>query len=208
MFSARTYLLLMNVVVLCLLFPTVSGYYWHKVTELRDTQLETTLNHFRSAMEARGVSVAQSMSLSIHEAVAGFDFSFINTLLNQVVAQDSDLTQCMITDSEGVIVAHNDQSLIGAVGDTSVDSQAKALFDKQFPKIYDAAIGTDVKIIRSQANVLNVVSPVYNGNQLWGVLRCGYLTDALEQKIQSAKLHWKSELVSMRNTFITLVFFF
>ena len=199
----------MNLVVLCFLFPTVSGYYWNKITELRDTQLETTLNTFRDSMESRGVSVVQSMSLSIHQAAAGFDFSFINTLLNQVVENDPDLNQCLVMDKNGVVVAHNDQSLIASTLTSALDKETQALFKTRFSLHFDPAVDA-IEILNNQKNTLPVASAVYSGNTLWGILRCDYITDTLEDKIQSTKALWQIELGSMRNTFLTIaaVFFF
>jgi len=196
----------MNVIVLCLLFPTASGYYWNKITELRDVQLENTINSHRASLEAKGTAVIQSMSLSIHEAVAGFDFSFINILVTQVVAQDDDLKQCMLFDLKGQVFAHNDQALVGSVVLLPGKDKLNHLFIEHFSAATNSSSLVDV--IYSQDKTMFVGSAVYNGQKLWGVLRCGYSTQVLKEEIQSTRDHWQNELVSIKNTFITFTLLF
>ncbi len=196
MFSARSYLVLANLLVLCVLFPAASLYFWSKITELRDAQFRQTIESLRATTEAKGNSVVKSMSLSINEAVAGFDFSFINDLLQQVVEQDAELRSCLVRDIHGTAISHNDPARIG--------SQVSGPFDE---KLLNLARSTTplqplVRVFYDTNNKMFVLSPVWNGADLWGLLRCEYALDNLNQEIETTQARWQSELISIRNSFI------
>ena len=61
----------MNLVVLCLLFPSVSIPYLHHEAKVRDSQLHRTIMQMRRALESRNGALVRNMALSAGYAVAG-----------------------------------------------------------------------------------------------------------------------------------------
>ncbi|MFC1512988.1 hypothetical protein ACFL5J_00905 [Thermodesulfobacteriota bacterium] len=111
--SIRLYFILMNMVVLCLLFPSVSSIFMHEEKEFRDAQLERTINQMRESLESRGAALAHSMALSAEEAMAGYDYNFLNILVAQVVASDPEILYCVIMDNRNRAVVHSVPDQVG-----------------------------------------------------------------------------------------------
>jgi signal transduction histidine kinase len=217
--SIRLYLILMNVILLFLLFPTVSFLFLNEVARFRDVQLERTITQMRRSLESRGGSLARSMALSAGQAIAGYDFTFLNILADQVVANDPEILYCIIMDVDGKVIAHNDPKKIGVVLAGQIDNQVKTLLKQGFPSVI--AMGKHSESIRfinvdfpdesdsGSEPVMEAVVPVYSGARLWGGLRCGYSLKHLHEKIQTAKNDWAAKMEQFKIYFLsmTAVFF-
>ena len=218
--SIRLYLILMNVILLFLLLPTVSFLFLNEVAQFRDVQLERTITQMRRSLESRGGSLARSMALSAGQAIAGYDFTFLNILANQVVANDPEILYCIIMDVDGKVMAHNDPKKLGSVLAGQIDNQVKTLLGKEFPSVI--AKGKHIESIRfinvvdfpdesdtGVAPVMEAVAPVYSGARLWGGLRCGYSLQPLHEEILSTKQEWAAKMEQFKIYFLsmTAVFF-
>lgn len=217
--SIQFYLVLMNVILLCLLFPAVSIIFLQQDAKFRDAQLEHTIHGMRQALENRGASLVRNMALSAGYAVAGYDFTFLNNMVQQVGAEDDEIEYCLIMDANGTVIAHSDPKKVGSVLRGFKDKQAAAFLTDAFLSVVPADNIPQVRFIDETAKpsqagqplILEALSPVYNGAQLFAVLRCGYSLEGLSNRIRTAKQEWarrsiqfKIYLASITGLFFTI----
>ena len=195
--SIQFYLILMNVILLCLLFPAVSLLSFHQEALFRDAQLERTIHQMRQAIENRSSSQVRNMALSAGYAVAGFDFTFLNSMVRQVVAEDAEIEYCVIMDANGKVIAHNDPGKVGSMLVGVSDQKAAAMMADTFPAQLADGDYLQVQIVEasqwSQGNqtpVLEALAPIYNGAKLFAVLRCGYSLEGLSSQIKVVEHDW------------------
>jgi signal transduction histidine kinase len=214
--SIRFYLVLMNVVLLCLLFPAASILYLHQEAKSREAQLDRTIHQMRQSLESRSGALMRNMALSAGYAVAGFDFTFLNNMVRQAVAEDTEIKYCLIMDAKHRAVAHSDPAKVGSVLTGALDRQAALLLSQAFPPVIsddqrpqvhfiDESVDPDV----DQAPILEALAPVYSGAKLYAVLRCGYSLERLTAEIRTAKQEWaeKSRQFKVYLASITGLFF-
>jgi len=196
-FSIRFYLILVNLILICLLFPISSYLVWQKTSSLQKEDLASHITIVQTALKARGSSLIQSLALSISQSVAGFDFSFINQLIQHATQNDEELQYCVLTNINGVVVSHSAQFAIGSEPINHFSHQAQSLLDNTFSKTLKPNSKFDVKFLRDAGGTgktLEVMSPIYSGSRLWGGVRCGYSLDALQMLIFATEEKWQREL--------------
>ncbi len=216
--SIRFYLVLMNLVLLCLLFPTASVLFLHQEARFRDAQLHRVIDQMRQALESRSAALVRNMALSAGYAAAGYDFAFLNNLVRQVVAEDAEIRYCLIMDTNSRAVAHSDPEKVGTTLTSAKDQQAAALLDKEFPstisedhRLQVHFIDDNIKPIGEpdRAPTMETLAPIYSGAKLYAVLRCGYSLERLSAEIRSAKQDWaqRSRRLKIYLSSITGIFF-
>jgi signal transduction histidine kinase len=194
--SIRFYLVLMNMVVLCLLFPGVSIPYLHQEAKVRDAQLHRTINQMRRALKSRNAALVRNMALSAGYAVAGYDFTFINNMVHQVVAEDPEIEYCVIINADSRAVAHSDPQKVGSILTGPEDRKAAAIMRSAFPftisenyhpqvQFIEESVDSDVDV--NKVPIMEALAPIYNGAKLYAVLRCGFSLERLSAEIRAIK---------------------
>jgi len=210
--SIRTYLIAMNMIVLCLLFPTVSIFFLDEVSAFRDTQLARALQEMRGNLEGRGLSLTRSMALSASQAIAGYDFTFLNIMVHQVAADDTEIRYCIVMDDRRKATAHSVSEKVGSILDGPLDLAA-AEFLATLPKIRNHANhpAEDVRFVdgtlagpAGEEPVMEVVTPIYNGDRLWGVLRCGYSLQRLQAETSRVEEEWARKMRDFNFSFLSM----
>lgn len=212
--TISVYLLGMNMVLLCVLFPAFSYFILRETVQLRDIQLDRNINMIRQGLVIRSASLVRNTAMSAREAVAGFDFTFLQNLVVEVVRDDPEILYCMIMDRSRTVVAHNDSNLVGSRLTGALDNRAGLLMEKTFPaKRPSGKIPVEYfwpeKGKDGGSRILEAVFPVYSGEALWGVIRCGYTLAPLEEEIVRAQGEWTAQMrqVTINFLYILLVFF-
>ena len=126
-------------------------------------QIEANQNRMEADLESKGVSVAQTVALSVQKSIVVLDFSAITTLVSSVVEQNADFIYGMVVDKSGMVVVHSDPS--------------KAYQKDESPEAQIALAVEGVKRQDIQADgksVMEVVAVIKAADeQKWGVLRLG-----------------------------------
>jgi signal transduction histidine kinase len=195
--SIRFYLVLMNVVVLCLLFPVVSISYLHQEAKYRHAQQRRTVYQMHRALESRNAALVRNMAMSAGYAISGYDFTFLNNMVSQVAAEDPEIEYCLIMNADARAVAHNDPQKVGSILTGPRDRQAAAILHSAFPATIDDDFRPQVQFIGETidpekdtghtAPTMEALAPVYNGAKLYAVLRCGFSLERLSDEIRAAK---------------------
>lgn len=198
----------MNSVLLCLLFPLLTVVFIEKTAGFRDEHLQENIGAMRKGMKNRSAALARSIGLSVGQAAAGYDFTFLSDLMAEVEKNDQEMVYCLIMDNERKVLAHPDKNKLGTrLKDAMARRNIEQLWPN-FPKTYSDGQVLEVffleeKDILGKTSLLEAVFPVYNGDKLWGVLRCGYTMHFLNSKMIEEYLRWDKQIYAMKLYFIT-----
>jgi len=214
--SILVYLIVMNFVLLCFLFPTMAFYFFRQETTFQQSHLERMIAQMRQDLELRSSSLASNLALSSGQAIAGFDFTFLNNMLSQVVKEDPEIIYTYIMDPDRRILAHNDSQEIGHSLKDTTSVLIAELENKIFmAKLTDDVLPTPVRFFEMKVrqdgksvNVKEAVTPVYSGASLAGFLRCGYSLENLETEVASVRQEWSDKMIGLKVSFISITLFF
>ncbi|MCP4682271.1 MAG: hypothetical protein GY864_08045 [Desulfobacterales bacterium] len=210
--SIRAYLILMNVVPLCLLFPAASIMYLHEQAAFRDAQLMHTITQIKTNLKTRGASLARSMALSSSQAVSGFDYTFLNIMVRQLVSNDKEIKYCIVMDRYNRAMAHSDLEKVGSILDSPMARQVAGLMENEFPadvtykprKNHVIFLDSRNKLNAGKEQVLEAVAPIYSGARLWGALRCGYSLKRLHDEAMIVNQEWAAKMKQFKITLLTM----
>jgi len=211
--SIRWHLIMMNFVLLCLLFPMLSAILLHREMRFRDAYLQRAIEQKHKNMECRSESVVRNLALSAGKAAAGYDFTFLNTMLADLVQHDPVITYAVIMNLNGLVLAHSDPDRIGSV---MTDPMArKALEIVQEENKATAANRQEnpehrVRFVRQadsdlkKASLMEAIVPVYNGGQLWGILRCGNSLHRFYRQLAEVQKEYADRMREFKMHILTL----
>ncbi|MBU0681086.1 MAG: GHKL domain-containing protein [Proteobacteria bacterium] len=211
--SIRTQLMVMTLLLFCLLFPVINLLILRETASFRDRQLVHNIQFMEEGLASRGASLARSLGMSANQAIVGYDFTFLFDLLRQTLESDADMVYCFIMDAQRRVLAHPDEALLDTIVEGPSDLAA-AKIGNRFPKerlkgdlppiLFQKEI-----MVADHGPVLEALVPVYNGDKLWGILRCGFSRQALEQEIVSIRADWADKMrrFSGHMLFLAAIFF-
>ncbi len=214
--SIKVHLILMNLILLCLLFPTISIFLFSEITTFRDAQLERTILLLRQGLEDRAVSMTRSLALSAEQAMAGYDYTFLNNMMAQIVDNDPEIIYTMVMSAKGQVIAHNRIDMIGLTLEDPLTAEAMAILKKNITSLAAGPPNNGFQVIKGRMEkndryipVMEIIGPVHSGKQLLGVLRCGFSLERLNNEINRTKEDWTGRMSRMKLFFlsITAIFF-
>lgn len=208
----RTYLVLINLVMFCLLLPILSLFFWNKASQFKQDELDNSINTIQTSLKTRGTSLLSNLAFSTNQAIASFDFSNLNLIISQVTSADNDIQYCLVMDQQGVAIAHSQDDQVGIHLDDVYTRQTRVMMDTVFAKTIDSNAPRPVRFLHQATNTasdtMEAVTPVYNGERLWGALRCGYTLQSLHEQIKTIETKWQQEKTDFTITFTLLVILF
>ncbi len=214
--SILVYLIVMNFILLCLLFPTLAVYFFRQEIVFQNTHLERMIVQMRQDLEHSSSSMVHSLALSTGQALTGFNFSFLNILISDVVSENSEIIYAYIMAPNRRILAHNDSIMIGHTLEDTTSVSIAAIENKIFlarltaeerptpVRFFDMKVQEDGNSVK----VMEVVTPVYSGANLAGFLRCGYSLKKLDTDMVALRQEWTDKINSLKRTFIAITLFF
>lgn len=215
--SISTYLISMNMVLLGLLFPLFSYLFMQKMIALQDIQLERNITTIRQSLATSSASLVRSTALSANEALAGFDFTFLQNLLSEVSHDDPEIQSCMVVDRKQTVVAHSDKTRIGSILKNPTDTRIAKLLASKFPETAQPDTGgiergPRVEIIWPESTeneaAMTAAFPLYSGSTLWGTIRCDHSMAEVNTQTTQAKKEWAKQLQQGKHFFFGLLILF
>lgn len=211
----RVYFVLMNMVLLCLLFPTISFYFFQKTTTFRDVQLERAVAERTASLKVKAAHLAQSMSHNGAHAISGYNFIFLNNLTQEAVKRDAELIGCQFFGK------NTGCSVVAGFGPEGIDLSEAFVGDcnREMTQFEDTPQpGAPLPVVSlsrpifpgaGSYPVLQVVAPVYVGSSLWGTVHAAFSLEILEQDIENLKEEWAGQMHQYKVTMliITTIFF-
>ncbi|MEW6218698.1 MAG: ATP-binding protein [Thermodesulfobacteriota bacterium] len=207
--SLRVLLVAMNCIVLGLLFPSLSLLYMHKESTFRDQELERSISQLRQDLRDRGAALSGSVAMAAGQALAGFDYAFLNLLLRQVAEGDDQVVYCILMRADGMAVGHSDPGLVGRFLDDPLARPAAAITAKGPPEggpgfVRPRFLEGMVAVGDHLQPVLEAVIPVWSGALPAGVLRCGFSLASINREIAAERAEWAAKMRDLRNSFLVL----
>ena len=214
--SLRIYLILMNVILLCLLFPTISIFYFQKTSTFRDEQLQRAVADRTDALRNKSAQLVRSISYSGTDAIAGYNFTFLNALITKAVSNDPELIGCHF------VSAASSGSESAGFGFKATELEVFQAFlhkagpqEYPFPKEEDEKKLLEVVYLNIQNApeacehpILVAVAPVYVGGNLWGTVNATFSLEFLNRDIKTLRDEWARQLHHYKISFLTITFIF
>lgn len=190
------YLVLSHIILIWIIFPSMGFMILSRGKEFKDRQLASAVHEMEVSMKERGASLARAMAMSASQAIAGFDFTFLNLMLKQVAEHDPEIVYCIVMNQEGIAAGHSENSLTGTALTEEHDLKAMSALKGFTSGSGDTAeyFVYNRKASDSVQEIMEVVLPVYSGDEIWGVFRCGYSRHGVMEKIAATEKEWAEKL--------------
>lgn len=213
--SLRIYLILMNVILLCLLFPTISIFYFQKTSAFRDEQLQRAVADRTDALRNKAAQLVRSISYSGTDAIAGYNFTFLNALITKAVSNDPELIGCHVVST----LSSRSESAGFGFKATELEGFKTFLHNSgprgvPFPPEEDEnelpeVVYFDVNSPEAGAHSLLIATaPVYVGGTLWGTVNAAFSLESLNRDIRILKDEWARQLRHYQTSFLTITLIF
>lgn len=189
------YFALMNIVVLCVLFPTISFFFYNETTSFRDTQLERTINDQTTALEQRASQLLQALSHSGSQAISDYNYTFLSTLIHRAVDSDQELLACQFFSAEEQNVATG-IDLTGMTLEAAFN--AAELKRKPEQHRHGDQNGEQQPVFFAEHRPANtslpplllVKVPVVMGGKIWGSVYAAFSLEQRNHQIEDSKQEW------------------
>ena len=205
----------MNLVILGILFPTISIYFFQKTSDFRDIQLQRAVTERTKALRSKAAHLGRSISHSGSQAISGYNFTFLQHLTREEVENDPELLGCYFLSSQ--YPAARPVGFI-AQGVELVDTFSVGSKGKKQPSFVDHLNDKEpLQVIYNEWNtipgagsypVLQVIVPVYVGATLWGTVNAAFSLEILQHDIDRIKDEWGSQMHRYKVSFLTMTAFF
>jgi signal transduction histidine kinase len=199
----KTYFALMNIVVLCLLFPTVSYFFYNQATSFRDTQLERAINDQTKALEQRAAVVLQSLSRSGSQAISGYNYTFLSTLIHRAVNSDQELLACEFVSTEekqaaaGINLPGVIMEEVFSTSEQEYEAEQTGIGEmdsEQLPILFSEYLSPS----SSLPPLLLVKVPVNMGGKIWGFVYAAFSLEQRNHLIEQYRQGWKVQIQQYR----------
>ncbi len=208
----RIYLILMNLVLLCILFPTISYYFLQKTTSFRDTQLQQTFKDRTASLEQKAAYLSRSISHAGTQAISEYNFSFLNNVIHETVQSDPEIVSCQILgtaaeNSPFAGIGIESQLLQGVVTKGRLAQKDTLQFAKKWEetKILPVQkINLDFLSDTTDFPALLFVTPIYVGGTLWGSVNTIFTLEILNKDLEKIEKDWDNQMRQYKISFFSI----
>ena len=207
--SIKDYFILMNLFLLCLLFPSVSYFFYNKAAAFRDSQLEQAVSDRTTALHERAAQLARTLSHSGSQAIAEYNFTFLNSLAEQAMTDDDALLACQFISTLKGYPATTGLGLAGMDIQELFTADVKEKNDRQ-----TSAAPEDAKLSVTFADhdpvgamdkpLLLVRVPVYVGEEQWGFVYAAFTLKQLHREIEKYQQEWAGQMQKSKVFFLSM----
>lgn len=150
--------------------------------QLLERELQTRIDLVKKSMQDRGVTLATYLGRQVENDIAAFNFSSVHELLLKTVAADSDLDFAILMNKDRMALVHTSPEYL----QTKLDAAEDRFAAEQKNQTVNQYASRDT-------DYLEMIMPINDGNQHWGVLRLGFSlntvnTQIVESRAEIAKL--------------------
>jgi signal transduction histidine kinase len=206
----------MNIVLLCLLFPTISIFYFQKTSDFRDEQLQRSVSERTTVLREKAAQLARSLSSSGSQAISGYNFTFLNDLAKKAVANDPEFIGCQFVSntSNGSVSAgtgfpgrelkaYTDLVTMSNTGKSRFPDEEKE--DEQLEVVF-----ANIEQLAETSDIrgLIAVAPVYVGGRLWGTVVASFSLELVDRDIKNITDEWDRQMRNYKVSFLTITLIF
>ncbi len=149
-------------------------------------EIVRSTTELRHALIERGALLADSMALSMENAIAGYNFTFVHASLRSVAESTPDLSYGFVTNNAGVVIVHTDPERVGSTLTSPL-----------------AESGTVMTDVSSGTQVVEIYHPINVGGSIWGNLVLGFGLDAIEKRSAEASIRGQQIMLKATRAAVT-----
>ncbi len=199
--SVRWKLILLISILVIVLIVSISLIYIGKTSSLLEQQLESKRLMLMSDMEGKGVTLAKTISRAIENAIETYDFSFVETVINEAVANDKEVMFAIVMSTNRYVLAMAGD----VIDDISPDGQLVSWIAQESAKVETI----DLKKYRVKGRrVCEVVVPVEVEGEKIAIMRLGLTPKYYEQQVEQEKKTIRKIIRNYWLTTLLLIFVF
>jgi signal transduction histidine kinase len=165
----------------------VSGFLTYRQATVLHAEIERSTQELRSAMVERGSQLAESMSASMENAIAGYNFNFVSESIQSVQERTTGLSYGFVTNGEGNVIVHTDSELVGTLRGELRGSLPEGVVQTTHG-----------------SRIVEVLHPIEVGGTAWGTLVLAYDLTSVDEQAAAAMLRGRA--VMLRSTSVAVTF--
>lgn len=164
----------------------VSVFFIHHQAGVLHAEIDRSTEALRVSLIERGRLLAESLSASMENAIAGYDFEFVNGAIGSLQKKTSNLAVAYIANADNAVIVHSDPQRVGElVVPPPVGSQTR------FTTLAD---GTEV---------VEIHHPITVGGAPWGTLVLAFDLRTIATRAAEGAL--RGEQILIRSTTLAIV---
>lgn len=213
--SIRTFLTVMNLGLLLLVFSSVSFFVLTNDNEFRNAILHRTIKQMRKNLESRSATLVRSMSLSATQSIDAHEFVVLNRLLAEVVADDPQIIYALVMDQHRKAVSHSNKMLIGKHLEEDIDYYAQEILDRIINETHRTQHRGQVYFIdeftpspQKSEPLMESITPIVVGAEIFGLMRCAYSLNDFHAEIAHVEQEWMEKHRQFIKKFISMAVIF
>lgn len=140
--------------------------------QLLERELQTRIDLVKKNMQDRGATLATYLGRQVENDIAAFNFSSVHELLLKTVAADSDLDFAILMNKDRMALVHTSPEYL----QTKLDAAEDRFAAEQKNQTVNQYATRDT-------DYLEMIMPINDGNQHWGVLRLGFSLKTVNNQI-------------------------
>lgn len=209
----KSYFILMNLFLLCLLLPGVSYFFYVKAASFRDAQLEHSVKERTEALHERATQFMRTLSHSGSQAIADYNFTFLASLVEQAVSGDETLLACQFVSKKQLETTTTG----GRLADLDIQSSFRTRVDVQEISTPSTSAGNQrllVSFIKQSPPgfqgqpLLLAEAPVLVGKEQWGSIYAAFSLEPLQREIEQSRQEWSVQLKNSKVFFLSVTSLF
>jgi signal transduction histidine kinase len=165
----------------------VSGFLTYRQATVLHSEIQRASQQLRAATVERGRQLAESMSASMENAIAGYNFNFVSESIQSVQERTDSLAYGFVTNAAGSIIVHTNSERVG-----KVRSELRG-------SLPEGVIQTE-----RGSRIVEVLHPIEVGGSPWGTLVLAYDLTSLDEQATAAMLRGRA--VMLRSTSVAVTF--
>ncbi len=186
-FGLHLKLVLAGTITTFLGIALVSGFLTYRQATVLHSEIQRSTQQLREATVERGRQLAESMSASMENAIAGYNFNFVSESIQSVQERTTGLAYGFVTNSAGSIIVHTDAELVGG---------SRSELSGSLP---EGVIQTE-----RGSRIVEVLHPIAVGGSPWGTLVLAYDLTSVDEQAAAAMLRGRA--VMLRSTSVAVTF--
>ncbi len=164
----------------------VSVFFVYHQAEVLNAEIDHSTEALRVSLIERGRLLAESMAASMENAIAGYNFEFVNGAIDSLQKRTSNLTQAYVVNATNTVIIHSDRRRVG-----EVVAPLPPASQTRFTSLAD---GT---------RVVEIHHPISVGGSHWGTLVLAFDLRTIETRAAEANLRGEQILVRSTSLAIT-----
>ena len=166
-------------------------------------EMLSNLKTIKEGVKSKGHTLTRAIGLSCSTALAEYNFSFLQSIIDSIIQHDNDAVYGIIMNAKRQVFIHSDKKYVGKLLNGEIDKKVSN-FKAKVDEIKDIEYETP------EGKFLEIVYPIILDTDKWGTLRIGLSLQRFHAEKQQAlfRLHVKIRTMWVISISIMIGFIF